>query len=149
MKAAKKKNGVDPRRRTVQMMRRLLVEFRGRLDEELRPYGLTTSLMKLLWAIQQVPGSSGAQLSRMCEVTPQSAQSLIQKAEADGWIVRGKDRENDRILTASLTPAGEEMLATASEVVQGIEAKLWRGIPKETVVELGGVLERCLANIAE
>src|SRR5882757_6792605 len=95
--AAKKKNVVEPRRRTVQTMRRLLTELRGHVDEELRPYGATTSMLKVLWAIQQEPGSSGAQLSRMCEVTPQSAQSLIQKAEVAGWIVRGKDKGNDRI----------------------------------------------------
>ena len=148
MAAGNKINGVDPRRRTVQMMRRLLVDFRGQLDEELRPYGVTTAQLKLLWAIRQEPGSSGAQLSRMCEVTPQSAQSLIQKAEADGWIIRAKDKLNDRILTASLTPAGEEMLKTAERVVQIVEERLWHGVSPATLAQMSEVFERCLTNLA-
>ena len=105
MRTAGNKELQQRRRATAQLMRRIMVEFRGQLDEELRPYGVTTAQIKVLWAVRDSPGSSGAQLSRMCQVTPQSAQALIQRAEVEGWIVRGKDRTNDRIVTASLTPS--------------------------------------------
>jgi DNA-binding MarR family transcriptional regulator len=129
-------------------MRRIMVEFRGQLDEELRPYGVTTAQIKVLWAVRDSPGSSGAQLSRLCQVTPQSAQALIQRAELEGWIVRGKDRTNDRIVTASLTLAGKKLLLTADRVAKTIEARLWHGVPMEAIDALNGVLEQCLRNIS-
>ncbi|MEO6802157.1 MAG: MarR family transcriptional regulator [Granulicella sp.] len=142
-------NEIGKRRRaTAQLMRRIMVEFRGQLDEELRPYGVTTAQIKVLWAVRDWPGSSGAQLSRLCQVTPQSAQALIQRAEVEGWIVRSKDRTNERIIRASLTPSGKQLLKTADRVAKTIEARLWHGVPIETIDVLNGTLEQCLRNIS-
>jgi DNA-binding MarR family transcriptional regulator len=138
----------ESRRRVARQMKRLMMHFRTQIDEELRPYGVTKAQIALLWAIRNAPGSSGAHLSRLCEVTPQTAQALIQRAEESGWIVRGKDSVNDRIVTASLTAAGEEVLVTADRVVRSIEAKLWDGVPASAIEGLSVVLEQCLQNIA-
>src|SRR6185437_1737991 len=93
------------------------------------------------------PGSSGAQLSRECDVTPQTTQALIQRAEEAGWITRGKDRINERIVTATLTSAGEHLLQASDRIVRGIEAKLWNGIGPAAIEELIEVLEQCLENV--
>ena len=136
----------ESQRHASKLMKRILFHFRASMDEELRPYGVTSAQIKLLWEIRNAPGSSGAQLSRQCEVTPQTAQELIQRTEEGGWIVRGKDRINSRIVTASLTPAGEDLLLTADRLVKGIEAKLWKGIPPASIDSLIEVLEHCLEN---
>ena len=137
----------ESQRQAAKLMKRILAHFRASMDEELRPFGVTSAQIKLLWAIRNAPGSSGAQLSRQCEVTPQTAQALIQRAEESGWIVRGKDSVNDRIVTAALTAEGHEVLLTADRVVKSIEAKLWKGIPASSVNGLIEVLEKCLGNI--
>lgn len=119
------------------------------MDEELRPHGATIAQIRLLWAIRSAPGSSGAQLSRQCEITPQTAQALIERVEESGWIVRGKDTVNERIVTASLTPAGEDLLKTADRLAKGFEAKLWQGISEPAVDGLVKVLAQCLRNISD
>lgn len=139
----------ERRRRAAKLMKRIMLHFRTLLDEELRPYGVTTAQIQLLRVISDAPGSSGAHLSRLCGVTPQTSQALIQRAEEGGWIVRGKDSVNDRIVTASLTAAGEDLLATADGIVRGIEARLWEGIPPAAIDGLIEMLERCLGNLAE
>jgi DNA-binding MarR family transcriptional regulator len=139
----------ESRRRVARQMKRLMMHFRTQIDEELRPYSVTKAQIALLWAIRNAPGSSGAHLSRLCEVTPQTAQALIQRAEESGWIVRGKDSVNDRIITASLTAAGEDVLVTADRVVRSVEAKLWDGVPATAIEALSVVLEQCLENIGE
>ena len=136
------------RRRAARLMKRLMLHFRSQMDEKLQPFGVTKAQMQLLWAIRNAPASSGAHLSRLCDVTPQTMQGLIQKTEESGWIVRGKDSVNDRIVIASLTPAGEQLLVTAEGVVKSIEAQLWNGIPAHALDALNGVLERCLENIS-
>ncbi len=137
----------DGKRLATQLMKRILVHFRTQLDEELRPQGVTTAQLQVLHAIQGSPGSSGAQLARFCHVTPQTAQELIQRLEADSWIVRQKDKGNDRILVASLTAAGEELLRTAETAVMEIVTKLWAGVPVEEIDGVNRVLRRCLENI--
>ncbi|WP_263358120.1 MarR family winged helix-turn-helix transcriptional regulator [Acidicapsa ligni] len=138
----------ESRRHAAKLMKRIMAQLRASMDERLRPYGVTTAQIRLLFAIHTAPGSSGAQLSRQCEVTPQSAQVLIQRAEEAGWIVRGKDSINDRIVTASLTPAGEELLKIADGLMRSIEAKLWQKIPPSEINCVIEVLEKCLLNVS-
>lgn len=137
----------EDQRRVTKLMKRIMTEFRTRMDEKLHPYGVTTAQVRLLGAIRNAPGSSGAQLARLCEITPQSAQALIQRAEEAGWIIREKDEVNDRILTVTLTPDGEKILKTADRVLRGIESHLWQGIPPRNLAAVIKVLETCLDNL--
>ena len=135
------------RRRAAQMMKRILIHFRSQMDEVLRPQGVTTAQLHVMKTIHNEPGVSGAQLARLCYVTPQSVQSLLTGLERDGWIVRSKGRGNDRILMAQLTPEGEKLLETAEKEAKVIEGKLWRGVAEDSIQALNRVLEQCLANL--
>jgi DNA-binding MarR family transcriptional regulator len=135
------------RRRAAQMMKRILNHFRSQMDETLRPQGVTTAQLSVLHMIRIEPGVSGAQLARLCYMTPQSAQALLTGLEDDGWIVRRKDSVNERIRGASLTKEGETLLTTAEKVAKVIEGKLWQGIDESSIMALNAVLERCLANL--
>ncbi len=103
----------------------------------------------MLKILRDEPGASGAGLARACHVTPQSAQALVKQLENGGWLRREKERGNERILNAYLTPEGEKLLAEAEKAWRRIEARLWRGIEEASVVELNAVLEQCLANLEE
>src|ERR1700738_5392867 len=106
------KNGKDRQaetRRAAQMMKRIMIHFRSQMDEKLRPQGVTTAQLHVLKVIRDEPGGSGAQLARACYVTPQSAQALLKSLEDGGWILRTKDRVNDRIFVEPLTPSGREL----------------------------------------
>ena len=144
------KNGKDRQaetRRAAQMMKRIIVHFRGQMDEKLRPQGVTTAQLHVLKVIRDEPGGSGAQLARACYVTPQSAQALLKGLEDGGWITRTKDAVNDRILIAQLTKSGEELLDTAEGLARVIEKRLWHGVPDSAVTALNRTLMRCLANL--
>jgi MarR family transcriptional regulator, organic hydroperoxide resistance regulator len=134
-------------RRAAQLMKRILIHFRSQMDEALRPQGVTTAQLHVLKTIYNEPGVSGAQLARACYVTPQSAQSLLKGLETGGWIVRVKDKVNDRILVARLTPSGEELLETAETAARVIEKKVWKGVSDEAVGALNALLEQCLGNL--
>jgi MarR family transcriptional regulator, organic hydroperoxide resistance regulator len=136
-------------RRAAQMMKRIMIHFRSQMDEQLRPQRVTTAQLHVMKVIRDEPGGSGAQLARACYVTPQSAQALLKGLENDGWITRTKDRVNDRILIAQLTPNGEELLQTAEKLARVIEKRLWRGVELEAVEALNGVLAQCLENLED
>jgi MarR family transcriptional regulator, organic hydroperoxide resistance regulator len=134
-------------RQAARMMKRMLIHFRGQLDEQLKPEGVTTARLHLLKMIHERPGASGAQLARICYVTPQSAQALLKGLEVDGWITRVKDRENERILVAELTESGEKLLETAEVLTKTVEKKVWQGVSLEEVETLNAILTRCMGNL--
>jgi len=142
-----KKNRQAKTRLAAQLMKRILIHFRSQIDEALRPQGVTTAQLQVLYAIRNEPGASGAQLARSCYMTPQSAQSLLKVLEEGGWIVRVKDKVNDRILVAQLTRSGEELLETAEKAARVIEKKVWKDVSDEAVGALNRVLEQCLGNL--
>jgi len=135
-------------RRAGKLLRRLLVASRSRLDEELKPQEVTSAQLRMLYEVRERPGASGAQLARACAVTPQTAQAMLARAVQRGWLARGKDAENHRLVTFRLTGAGVRMLEHGEAAARGIETQVWRGIRNEEVAALSATLERALANIA-
>jgi DNA-binding MarR family transcriptional regulator len=130
-----------------QKMKRILLAFRTRVDEELRPQGVTMAQLQVLFAVRAQPRSSGAQLARTCYITPQSAQSLLKHLEDRGLIVRGKDPVNDRIVTMSITVAGEQLAQSVEKSSQPLQCELWKGVTDRELEQLNELLARCLANL--
>ncbi len=128
-------------------MRRLLVASRSRLDEELRAQEVTSTQLRMLYEVRECPGASGAQLARACAVTPQTTQAMLARAVRRGWLERGKDAVNHRLVTFRLTPAGARMLEHGEAAARVIEAQVWHGIRNEEVEALAATLERALANL--
>jgi DNA-binding MarR family transcriptional regulator len=131
------------------LMRRLLLGFKARLDDELRAKNVTTAQLRFLHEVKERPGSSGALLARACYVTPQSAQAMMVRAVERGWVERGKSAENERLVTARLTPAGERLLAYADGVLARLEAEVWAGVGLGELKAVNDLLERGLAGLGE
>ena len=134
-------------RQAFQKMKRILLAFRGRVDDELRPQGVTMAQLQVLFAVRAQPRSSGAQLARTCYITPQTVQSLLKHLEDRGLIVRGKDPVNDRIVTTSLTDEGERLAQSVEKSSLPLHRELWHGISDRELDQLNDVLARCLANL--
>jgi DNA-binding MarR family transcriptional regulator len=134
-------------RRCTQSLRELLVGYRSRLEDALRGEGLTLPQLRLLNAIQEQEGVSGASIARTCQVTPQTLQAMLTRAEREGWITRDISEVNHRILTASLTRKGEMALATGMATAAEIEEKIWSGVSAHTLDQLNLTLEHGLTNL--
>jgi DNA-binding MarR family transcriptional regulator len=134
-------------RHLLRSLKRILIQFRAHLDEQLRPQGLTTSQMQVLFAVRNSPGSSGAQIARSCYITPQTAQMLLKHLEQSGFITRGKDTVNDRIVIASITAAGERLAKSVEKDSRGLQQRLWQGISDTELDCLSTLLDRCLSNL--
>jgi len=129
------------------LAKRLLNLFRETLDECLRPWGVTAAQLHVLAKLEQEPGLSGAKLARACMVTPQTTQVLLRGIERNGWIERRKHPENERILLATLTPAGKRTLARSRAAVALLYEQMLRGLSADEVREMESLLSRCAANL--
>jgi DNA-binding MarR family transcriptional regulator len=130
-------------------IKHLLLAMKARLDERLQDRKVTSAQLRFLHELRKLPDVSGAKLARECSVTPQTAQAMLVRSVKAGWVVRGADKENGRLVTARLTPAGEELLAYAEEIVREFESEVWAGVSALELRTANTIIEKALANVEQ
>ncbi|HET6867114.1 MAG TPA: MarR family transcriptional regulator [Solirubrobacteraceae bacterium] len=121
--------------------------LRARLDEELRLLGVSTPEYVTLSLLRERDGLSCAQLARWALVTPQAMNLVIAALERRKLIRRRPDPRHRRVLRATVTPKGLDMLARCDRSVDRIEADMLGDLPPETVEVLRGALGSCAHSL--
>lgn len=129
------------------LVRRMTLLFRDRLEEALRPLGITAAQLKVLAALSESPASSGAQVSRFCHVTPQTTHALLAAAEQRGWVRRSPHPENAHTLLATLTPQGRRVFARGRTIARHLQSRMVRTLTASEVRQMEAILERLIANL--
>ena len=135
--------------RLTYLVKRLEMAERARMEEVLRPLGVTLHQYTALSILERREGLSSAQLARRHFVTPQAMHQLVASREHDGLIERRPDETNRRILRAWLTEHGAEVLRACHDVVDGLEARMLSALTYAEAVVFERALEQCLAALAE
>jgi DNA-binding MarR family transcriptional regulator len=134
-------------RQCTKSLRELLVGYRSLLEDALRGEGVSLAQLRLLSAIEEQGNVSGATIARTCQVTPQTLQAMLTRAEREGWIMRDTLESNHRIMTASLTKKGEAALARGLAAAAEIEEKIWQGVSANALERMFITLEHGIANL--
>jgi DNA-binding MarR family transcriptional regulator len=98
--------------------------LRTHMDEALQQIGLTTPQYAVLNFLQAEPGASNAELARRSFVKPQTMQGIVVALERSGFVARAPHAKHGRVQTTDLTERGRDVLAAASTIVAGTEARL-------------------------
>ncbi|NDW07547.1 MarR family winged helix-turn-helix transcriptional regulator [Jiella pacifica] len=98
--------------------------LRTHLDSALQQIGLTMPQYAVLNCLKIEPGASNAALARRSFVTPQTMQGIVVALERAGFILRAPHPNHGRVRTTELTARGREVVAAASVIVVGAEARL-------------------------
>lgn len=77
------------------------------------------------------PGLSNAQLARRSLVTPQSMIEILARLEARGLVVRTVDPRHARVLRATLTAKGRELLKVADPAVAAVQEQMLADVPED------------------
>lgn len=122
--------------------------IRARLDELLRPHGLTTSTYTALTVLQRRDGLSTAELARTSFVTPQAMADIVTALESRGLIHRTPDPDHGRRRRASLTPAGHAQLAHLTDEVTALEERMLKNLTTQERVALRHALNACRSALS-
>jgi DNA-binding MarR family transcriptional regulator len=106
-------------------MKRMMTNIRLLLEAELEPDGTTLAQLRMLNALHEETDISSAELARTCYITPQSMQSLVVRAEREGWVKRSPSPKNRRILTTTLTPKGKKVYERAIDRWAALSREMW------------------------
>ncbi|MGW4163277.1 MarR family winged helix-turn-helix transcriptional regulator [Streptomyces sp. NPDC004788] len=121
---------------------------RARLDELLKPSGVTALQYTALTVLERRDGMSGAELARNSFVTPQSMSDLVGALERRGLITRSPDPASRRRHVISLTDAGRDLLALHAAAVQELEDEMLREFTADERAVFRDLLNRARAALA-
>ena len=115
---------VERGQRLTYLVKRLEMAERARMEEVLRPLGVTLHQYTAMSILERREGLSSAQLARRHVVSPQAMHQLIASMERDRLIERRPDAANRRILRAWLTEHGAEVLRASHAAVDAVEERM-------------------------
>jgi DNA-binding MarR family transcriptional regulator len=144
----------DPRRAAqpettlLYLVKRVELAVRSRLDDLLRPGGLTTAQYTALTVLQRHPASlTSAQLARNSFVTAQAMADIVNALLGRDLIERHRDPADRRRLVLGLTPGGEALLSRFRGPVEELETQMLSDLTAAQATELRASLLSCRAAL--
>lgn len=113
----------------------------------LKPFDLSVPQYAVLHALSVAP-LSGAQLARVCCVTPQSMASLLATMESKKLIERTPSDVHAQVLVARLTRTGHSTFRKANAAALEVEARLSATFTPEEDKVFRDMLQRSIATLS-
>jgi DNA-binding MarR family transcriptional regulator len=133
----------------IYMIKQVELAVRARIDEIVRPVGLTASQYTALTVLERHTDMSSAQLARSSFVTAQSMADMITALEGRALIERHRDGTDRRRLVVALTDEGRALLDRCRDEVDSLEATMLAGLSGPQTKALRATLATCYANLSK
>jgi DNA-binding MarR family transcriptional regulator len=121
--------------------------LRTALDATLRRHNLNAPQYAVLSVLARDPGSSGADLARACNTTPQATNGVLVTLEREGLIERHPHPTHGRILQVTLTEEGQRRLEAANPAVREISATIEAGLGPDEIAAIKAWLVESAARL--
>jgi DNA-binding MarR family transcriptional regulator len=130
-------------------LKRAQAATRAAIDADLGRIGLTIPQFLALAHIAENADVSGAELARMCWVTPQATVAIVARLRAAGLVRRVPAAGGGRSLTMRLTDKGADLVKTAFAHGYAIERYLLDILGPDAYEALHGSLDRVADALSE
>jgi DNA-binding MarR family transcriptional regulator len=128
-------------------LKRAASALRSRMDEGLRPHGLTVPQYATLELLEAQPGLSNAELARGAFVTRQSMNVVLRGLAEGGLVRRAEVSEHGRALPTHLTDEGRRRLDAARDVVYALDRQMTAAVPGDRLAPLLADLDAMAAAL--
>ncbi|MER7951596.1 MarR family transcriptional regulator [Streptomyces sp. NPDC096079] len=115
------------------LLKRTELAVRARLEELVRPAGITALQYTALTVLERHDGVSAAQLARDSFVTAQSMADMVRALESRGLIRREPNPANRRERLILLADPGRRLLAEYAGPARALEERMVAGLSAEEV----------------
>lgn len=114
-----------------------------RMDDVLRPLGLSVPQYACLNALHDTPGITGSELARRAFVSRQSMNVLLQGLDRRGLIERSEEPGPRRERATLLTAEAVALLGRARAEVATVAALMTAGLDRAAAAQLSTLLSTC------
>ncbi len=132
-----------------QTIRRAEQAMSGSIGAVLRDLDLTVTQYGTLLVLAESPGHSGAQLARLCLVTPQSMATVLAKLTERGLVEREPSAVHQKVLVARLSRTGRSVLRKANGLIQSAEDRFAAALRPDERACLVACLERIVTALSD
>jgi MarR family transcriptional regulator for hemolysin len=115
-------------------------------DDALAEAGGSRPVWLILMSLKTRPVASQRELADAVGVRDATLTHHLNAMDAQGLIVRRRDRANRRIHVVELTDAGEAAFLHLRAAAVAFDSRLRRGIPDEEIIRVSRALDRLTAN---
>ncbi|WBO62081.1 MarR family winged helix-turn-helix transcriptional regulator [Streptomyces camelliae] len=123
------------------LLKRTELVVRARLEELVKPAGITALQYTALTVLERHDGISAAQLARDSFVTAQSTADMVRALEARGLIRREPNPGNRREKVILLTATGRRLLADYAEPARRLEQRMVQDLTPQEVTHFRNALK--------
>lgn len=131
------------------VLKQVELAVRARLDEILRPAGLTVLQYTALTVLERHPDLTSAQLARNSFVTAQTMADMVVILSDRGLIDRHRDSADRRRLVLALTAQGRKLLKVYRGKVADLEAEMVAPLSAGQAAQLRTSLSACRGALAD
>ncbi len=125
------------------LMKQVELAVRARLDELVRPAGLTALQYTALTVLERHPNLTSAHLARHSFVTAQTMADMVSSLRSRQLVDRHRDPVDRRRLVLSLTDAGRALLDDYRQPVADLEAEMLSGLSPDEARSLREAMLSC------
>lgn len=125
------------------LIKQVELAVRARLDELVRPAGLTALQYTALTVLERHPDLTSTHLARNSFVTAQSMADMVTSLRSRQLIDRHQDPVDRRRLVLSLTENGRALLEDYRQPVADLETEMLSGLSGDQAANLGQALLSC------
>ncbi|MGB0096065.1 MAG: MarR family transcriptional regulator [Solirubrobacteraceae bacterium] len=112
----------------------------------MRNHGVSTTEYVTFSVLRNHDGLSCAQLARWAFVTPQAMNLVISALERRRLVRRRPDPNHGRVLRASVTPKGMDVLEQCDRSMDEIEADMLGDLPADDLNTMRTALSTCVRS---
>jgi DNA-binding MarR family transcriptional regulator len=131
------------------LLKQVELAVRARLDDLLRPAGLTALQYTALTVLERRPDLTSAQLARNSFVTAQTMADMVTTLRDRGLIERHTDPADRRRLVLALTSPGRRLLGRYRRRVEALEAEMLASLSDRQATQLRRNLLSCRAALGD
>jgi len=148
-RSAAKRAAQRPQPTLLYVIKQVELAVRARLDDILRPAGISVLQYTALTVLERHPDLSSAQLARNSFVKAQSIADIVEALQERGLVERHRDPQDRRRLVLALTRDGRKLLSQYRRKVAALEDEMLDGLTARQAAELRHSLSVCRAALAE
>lgn len=147
--SARRSSKPRPQPTLLYVMKQVELAVRARLDDIVRPAGISALQYTALTVLERHPDLSSAQLARNSFVTAQSMADMIVTLQERGLIERHRDPDDRRRLVLALTSDGKKLLNRYRPKVAALEEEMLAPLSARQASELRRSLAACRVALAD
>jgi MarR family transcriptional regulator, organic hydroperoxide resistance regulator len=117
-------------------------------SEEVRPFGATLQMWRVLAALREGDGRRMGDLSETTSIEVSTLTRLVDNMERKGLVARRSDAGDARVVALHVTPAGRRLTQRITPIAERYESVALAGFAAAEADTLKAALRRLYRNMA-